>query len=140
MTTTDKWEKNITKAMKEVDQGREKKQASSVLVLPDWTAYLACMVFGFLLADLLLRGNDLHPINQDRDFSTGGKAALLIVAEDVQSYWDTHGELPDDPPSPLVSMLDVRYEKLTAEHFRLSMKHVDSTIVFDGHENTLTME
>ena len=140
MNSADKWSQNINKAMQEIDDGeKEKKQAISIDV-PDWLPYVMCIAFGFFVANVWLGGNSPHPVNQQRDYTMGGKAALLIVAEDVQHYWDAYGELPDSAPSPLVSVLDVNYEKLSDDHYRLIMNHFDSKIVFDGRESVFTME
>lgn len=130
------WEKNIAKAMGEVERRGSSRGAGSGISLPDWIPYGLCLVFGFLLADLLVNDRGIHSVNEGREYSTGGKAALLMVAEDVQSYWDSYGSLPDDVPGSLAHVLDVSYEKLADNEFRLRMPFEGAFIEFIGNEDS----
>ena len=112
-TTNVNWEKNIEKAMTEVDGNRGGRLANGGVTLPNWIPYVVCVLFGFLLADVLINDRAVHSVNENRDYNTGGKVALLMVAEDIQSYWDTYGSLPDDVPGSLAQVLDISYEKLS---------------------------
>lgn len=131
------WEKNIASAMTEVDARRERR--SQGIVLPTWLPYVACAIFGVLLANLFVNGHGAHPAPSSRDYSVGGQAALLMVAEDVQHYWDTYGSLPDEVPSPLANVLNITYERTDGGHFRLTMPHGSQRIVFEGSEKRLAV-
>lgn len=131
------WETNIANAIKEVDQSGN--QSSSGYLLPVWIPYLACLVFGMLLADLFINNRATHPINEARDYGTGGKVALLMVAEDVQSYWDSYGKLPDEAPSSIAQVLNISYEKLANDRFKLWMQNGDETIELSASEDTVDL-
>ena len=142
MTTTNKkWQANIASAVDEIDASTTAPSSMSVSYqLPNWLPYLLCLTLGFLVAKSWLTDAPPHPINNDRDYATGGKAALLMVAEDIQSYWDTYGALPDKVPGPLAQVVDVTYDRINDRHFRLSMQHGNSRLVFDGAEDNLYLE
>jgi hypothetical protein len=131
------WEKNIAGAMTEVD-GRQ-RAAKRGITLPNWIPYLASVVFGLLLGDMFLNDRSVHPVNENRDYALGGRAAMLMVAEDVQSYWDANGSLPAVAPGSLADVLQISYEKLDSGHFRLRMLHDSGEIVFDGAERSMTL-
>jgi hypothetical protein len=133
------WEKNIADAMSEIDGNNAKRHAVSGISLPSWLPYIACIALGVLVADLMINERTMHSVNNDRDYATGGSAAILMVAEDVQSYWDAYGDLPEQAPGSLAQVLNVSYEKLGDAHFQLSMPHGNGAIVFDGSEDTLVM-
>lgn len=139
MSTSEKWQQNIAKAMNEIDHDEKKNKSPSVFYLPSWLPYVSCIVFGFFVADMMLSNRGEHPTNENRDYLSGGRAALLIVAEDIQSYWDVNGSLPKAAPT-LADVLEVSYEKISDDHFRLSMPHLGSMIVFDGREQSFSME
>ena len=130
------WEQNIAKAMNEIEGDGRGQRGGGGFSLPDWVPYGLCLVFGFLLADLLLNERGVHSINETREYATGGKVALLMVAEDVQSYWESYGSLPKDVPSPLASVMAVTYEKLSDKEFRLRMPFDGSFIEFVGSEDS----
>ena len=131
----ERWEKNIAKAMNETGQSTSNSGQGSSFYLPNWFPYGICLVFGFLLAKTLVFGIEAHPVNENREYETGSKVALLMVAEDVESYLNNYGELPDEVPSPIASVMSVSYEKLSNDHFRLTMPYGDSNISFDARED-----
>ncbi|WP_462177078.1 hypothetical protein [Pseudoalteromonas gelatinilytica] len=139
ISTNKRWQESIAQAMDETQNNQRNKNRASI-VLPSWLPYAAYIAFGFLLAKTLLIGHETHPVNYDRDYQTGSSVALLMIAEDVEHYRTTYGELPDDLPSPIASVMDVTYEKITNEHFRLTIPHGDSTITFDAKDDKIYME
>jgi hypothetical protein len=138
--TSDKWEKNIAKAMSQADHSSESKDVSSGITLPNWFPLAVCAVFGFMLAKLVTFGNEVHPANEGRDYAMGTRVALLMVAEDVESYFETYGELPDYSPSPIASVMNVTYERYSGDHFKLTMPSGDDTLTFDGTAKTLSLD
>lgn len=140
VSTNKRWEENIAQAMNETQQAQSGKGARTTIMVPEWFSYAICMLFGFLLAKTLVTGVEVHPENSNRDYQTGGSVALLIAAEDVEHYRLRNGKLPDELPSPIGAVIDITYEKITGDHFRLSMPHGDSRIVFDALDDKISME
>ena len=138
-STNKRWKENIAEAMNETQKNRPSK-ANTTIMLPSWTSYAVCILFGFLLAKTLVTGVQTHHKNLDRDYQTGGSVALLMVAEDVEHYKLTYGKLPDDLPSPIAAVIDVSYEKISNDHFRLTMPHGNSNIIFDAKDDKIYMD
>lgn len=136
----ERWEKNIAKAMNETEQSTLRNRQAKSFYFPNWFPYGVCLVFGFLLAKMLAVGIETHQVNDKRNYETGSKIALLMVAEDVESYLNAYGELPEEVPSPIASVMDVSYERLTNDHFRLTMPYGDSNISFDARDDTLLLD
>ncbi len=140
-TPSKKWQSNIASAMNEIDASVSATVSRSPSYqLPNWVPYVLCLTLGFLVAKSFVTSSTPHPINDDRVYATGGKATLLMVAEDIQSYWDTYGSLPDEIPGPLAQVVNVSYDRINDRHFRLSMPNGDSRLVFDGSEDRLYLE
>ncbi len=140
MSSENKWEQNIAKAMSEASQADEHGVLSRSWYIPSWLPYVVFLVFGFLLAKTFATGVDAHPVNEQRDYETGSKVTLLMVAEDIESYLSAYGELPDDVPSPIASVMDIDYQKLDGKHFRLRMPYGAGAITFDAREDRLVLE
>ncbi len=140
ISTTKRWEENIANAMNEA-QGEGRQRGSSVSIyIPNWVSYVICVLFGFMVAKTFFMGVDSHPVTNDRDYQTGSSVALLMVAEDVEHYRITYGELPDTVPSAIASVMDISYEKITNNHFRLSIPHGNSSITFDAKDDKIIMD
>lgn len=135
-----RWEANIAEAMSETQKAQRETSTSATIMLPNWAAFGVCILFGFLFAKTVVTGVETHPVSSDRDYQTGSSVALLMAAEDVEHYRTTYGKLPDQLPSPIGAVIDISYEKINSEHFRLTMPHGDSKIVFDAQEDKLSME
>lgn len=139
VSTNKRWEENIANAMNESNKSN-KTDVSAAIILPSWLSYSVCILFGFLLAKTLVTGVQTHQTNLERDYQTGSSVAILMAAEDVEHYRTTYGKLPDELPSAIAAVIDVRYEKVNKDHFRLTMPHGDSTITFDAKEDKIFME
>ncbi len=140
ISTNKRWEENIANAMNEAQEGTQRKAGTASIYIPDWLSYVICIAFGFMLAKTFFTGVETHSVNNSRDYQTGSSVALLMVAEDIEHYRTTYGELPDTAPSPIASVMNISYEKISPEHFRLSIPHGDSSITFDAKEDKLVMD
>lgn len=137
-STSDEWEKNIAKAVNQTDRSAAVHPVRSGLTLPNWFPLAISLVFGFMLAELFVSGDAPHSVNDSREYETGSRVALLMVAEDVESYVEAYGELPEDSFSPIASVMNVTYEKLSDEHFKLTMPFGDEILTFEGKEKVLS--
>ena len=80
-TSSNKWQQNIANAVQELDSKSSGKNTGSIsFQMPPWTAYLACIVFGAILAKTLLGEDGTHPLNPGRDYDQGSKVAMLMTA------------------------------------------------------------
>ena len=139
-STNKRWEENIAEAMNETQRADQPRSDANAIYLPNWFSYGICILFGFLLAKTLSLGIEAHSTNEERDYQTGSSVALLMVAEDVEHYRTTYGKLPDEFPSPIATVMNVSYEKITNDHFRLTMPHGDSNLIFDASADKIVME
>lgn len=138
-STNKRWQENIAEAMNET-QKNQSMNSRTTIMLPSWITYAVCIVFGFLIAKTAVTGVKTHHTNYDRDYQTGSSVALLMVAEDVEHYKTNYGKLPDELSSPIAAVIDVSYEKISKDHFRLTMPHGDSTITFDAKDDKIYMD
>jgi len=75
--------------------------------------------------------NDTHTNPSTNSLMSGKRVALLTFAEDIDSYQRTHNKFPEDIPSPLASVLQVKYEVLGVNHYQLIMPSPEGELVLD---------
>jgi len=131
------WEQSIANAIDEIDSPKGKAGSQFIISVPRWAPYFLCLVLGFLIADLWLSNRTDYSQTSTRHTVSGGKVAVLMVAEDIQSFWNENGELPVRAPGHLAGDFNIEYIKLDEKHFRLEMPYNGDTIVFDASENSL---
>jgi hypothetical protein len=142
---TTHWDHGIDKAMKEID-GTDYRNVKTVSVkvsephnLPNGLLY---GVIGLLLAFIIFRwvGHESpHQLAENRDFETGSRVALLMIAEDIERHRNLEGRLPRELVSPLGQVLDVEYSKLDEGTFSLKMQAEDGVLIFQDSNRTISM-
>ena len=145
MRKTTHWDHGIDKAMKELG-GTDYSSVKTVSMrvsephnLPNGLLYV---VIGLLLAFIVFRwiGHESpHQLAEDRDFETGSRVALLMIAEDIERHRNLEGRLPGELVSPLGRVLDVEYSKLDDDTFSLKMQAEEGVLVFQDSNRTISM-
>ena len=133
------WQKNINQAMQELDGNSKHGFSARSFTMPNWLPYVACILLGIVVARHWFSTSDAQSINADRNFTMGGKVALLMVAEDIESFRERRGYLPDAPPGSIAKVLEIAYKKLDDVNFELSMPSMGSTLVFSDRHDRLEM-
>jgi len=131
------WEQSIANAIDEIDNPKGRDASKFIINIPSWAPYFLCLVLGFLIADLWLNNHSGYSQDSSRHTVKGGKVAVLMVAEDIQTFLNENGELPNKAPGHLADDFNIKYIKLDQQHFKLEMPFDGDTIVFDASENSL---
>lgn len=136
-SASNRWNQNIDRAMHEIN-GSGRTIRSGGVTLPNWVPAMAFVLLGILIARLLFTDTMPHPVAPDRDYGTGGRVALLMIAEDLERYRQMSGALPSEIPSPIAKVMDVDYEK-HGDQFVLIYHGADGVITLDERNTSLTM-
>ena len=139
------WNVGIEQAMQEIEGRRGTTVVTSVSVmnrnhsLPNWFQYSLVGLLLLIAVIEFARYRSPHALAQDRDFETGARVGLLMVAEDIERIRSTEGRVPDRLESALGKVLGVQYRKLDDESFELSLDTDFGRLVFDDYENSVKM-
>lgn len=148
MTMTDQksqWSSGVNQAMREIE-GRYTPPRASVSImsanrsLPNWFMYT---VIGILILIALIeinRADGSHALSPDRDFHTGSRVALLMIAEDIERIRNLEGSVPDQLDTALGYVLDVEYRKLDDKSFVLQMNTDRGVLVFNDSIDSVELE
>ena len=143
MATNDKntpWAENIDAAMTEIANPISRNsRLSTTLELPTWFPWLIIAVLAFALYRQVPLYNAPHAV-ADRDYSLGGRTALLMVAEDIERYRLQTGSLPDQLTSVIGKVLSVHYQKLNKDSFELKMSTEIGQLSFNDSNGTVSIE
>jgi hypothetical protein len=142
LATNDKntpWAENIDAAMTEIANPiSHNRGLSTKLALPAWVPWLTIIVLAFALYRQVPLYDSPHAV--DRDYSLGGRTALLMVAEDIERYRLQTGSLPDQLTSVIGKVLSVRYQKLNEDSFELKMSTEAGQLIFNDSNRTVSIE
>lgn len=140
------WNLGIEQAMQEIEGRRGTTMVTSVSVmnrshsLPAWFQYSLVGLLILLAIIEFARYRSPHALAQDRDFETGARVGLLMVAEDIERIRTMEGRVPERMESALGKVLGVQYKKLDDDSFELSVDTDFGRLVFDDFENTVRMK
>ena len=142
---TTHWDHGIDRAMKEID-GTDYSNVKTVSIkvsephnLPNGLLYGVIAVLLAFIVYKWVSHESPHQLTQDRDFETGSRVALLMIAEDIERHRNLEGSLPRELVSPLGQVLDVEYSKLDDDTFTLKMQAEESVLVFQDSTRTISM-
>ena len=144
-TSTDglsnRWGQDIDRAMQQIENPTVEQGViySRSYYLPYWFPYVTIAVLVVVIFSQSSSYNAPHPMSDDRDFETGPRVAMLMLAEDVERYRDTEGKLPDELPGALGDILDVHYEKVDKNTFELRMNTDISTLIFNDNTKSISI-
>ena len=109
------WNVGIEQAMQEIEGRRGTTMVTSVSVmnrnhsLPTWFQYSLVGLLVLIAVIEFARYRSPHALAQDRDFETGARVGLLMVAEDIERIRVMEGSVPDRMESALGKVLGVQY-------------------------------
>ena len=144
-TSTDglsnRWGQDIDRAMQQIEKPTVEHGNiySRSYYLPNWVPNVAIALLVVVIFSQSSSYNTPHPMSDDRDFETGPRVAMLMLAEDVERYRDTEGKLPDELPGALGDILDVHYEKVDKNTFELRMNTDISTLIFNDNTKSISI-
>jgi hypothetical protein len=143
LATNDKstpWAENIDAAMTEIANPISRNRTlSAALELPAWFPWLIIAVLAFALYRQVPLYNAPHDV-ADRDYSMGGRTALLMVAEDIERYRLQTGSLPEQLTSVIGDVLSVHYQKLNQDSFELKMFTAAGQLSFNDSNGTVSIQ
>ncbi|TYC53210.1 hypothetical protein FMN52_19015 [Marinobacter sp. BW6] len=135
-----RWESKIERAVNEIEGRGASKRNSRSIELPPWFPYICFLVLGVFIANIYLSGSSYHEDSAPQEFQTGGKVALLMMAEDIEHFRKMNGRLPDAIPGALQNLMDVSYQKLSDDEFRLEVEHYRAKIRVGNGKELLEVE
>ena len=134
------WAEAIDAAMTEIENPISKHRGlSAAFSLPSWFPWLMVGILAFTTYRQAPLYSDPHSA-ADRDYSMGGRAALLMVAEEIERYRVQTGSLPDQLTSTIGKVLSVRYRKLSDDSFELKMSTAAGQLSFNDSNRTVSIE
>ncbi len=140
------WSAGIEQAMQEIEGRRTPTVVTSVSVmnknhsLPSWFQYALIGLLVVIAIIEVTRDRSPHALSQDRDFATGSRVGLLMVAEDIERIKAEEGKVPDRMESALGQVLGVQYQRIDDGSFELSLDTDSGRLVFDDDGNTIRMQ
>lgn len=120
-TNNDRWEQKISAAVEEIESRERYSASGGGFSLPSWTPYVASLILGFQIARFAVSDGLTHEPPSARDYTDGGRVALLMVAEDIEAHRNRTGKLPATPNNPLAQALGMEYEVVEGDRFKLSI-------------------
>jgi hypothetical protein len=125
---SNKWDSQIDAAMQEINSRAKKPGARFIIAVPAWFPWALVIALGVSMYSNTSDYRRPHE-PETRDYTVGGKATLLMVAEDVEGYRLQNGRLPEQLDSLLGSVLQISYHKKSASSYELRMDSPEGEIV-----------
>jgi hypothetical protein len=132
-TNENSWDGLIDEAMDEISN--ENSSINNSYHLPKPFFYFSLIGFVFSLFFNWPQFSDTHADPSSTALQSGQRIALLAVADDVIAYKLKNGTFPEELPSLLSSIIQIKYRKITNTHFELKTPILGGDLVLEHTGN-----
>ena len=127
------WDGLINEAMDEIST--ENVSVKSTYQLPVNVFYLVIAALVFSMFYHWPGFSDTHDGPSVKAIQSGQRIGLLTMADDIVAFQRRNGELPEELPSLLSNIIQVKYTRLSNNYFELRMPIIGGELVLSHKGN-----